>query len=127
MWAVPARAEGGVFLDSRGDGRAMRLTWHHECDLVVLSLWRDQTCAGSFRLARQDVSAFVDALVDGLRDASGLQLAGRSAAPQARAPQPGPPAPGQTVYRDPVSPAPAEHPASFMDWVFGGPSNSHAS
>jgi hypothetical protein len=65
-----ARAQGEVFLDTRGGGRAMRLTWHHEADLVVLSLWRDGSCAGTFRLSRADVNEFVDALVDGLRDES---------------------------------------------------------
>jgi hypothetical protein len=61
---------GEVFLDTRGQGRALRLTWHHEADLVVLSLWRDRFCAGTFRLSRSDVNDFVDALIEGLRDAS---------------------------------------------------------
>lgn len=62
---------GEVFLDRRGEGRALRLTWHHEADVVVLSLWRDRTCAGTFRLATADVDDFVDALVDGLRESRG--------------------------------------------------------
>jgi hypothetical protein len=57
-----------VFLDARGNGRALRLTWHHDADLVVLSLWRDSTCAGTFRLPKGQVNDFVDALVDGLRE-----------------------------------------------------------
>ena len=60
---------GEVFLDARGQGRALRLTWHHEADVVVLSLWRDRMCAGTFRLSTADVNDFVDALVEGLRDA----------------------------------------------------------
>jgi hypothetical protein len=59
---------GEVFLDARGQGRALRLTWHHEADVVVLSLWRDRICAGTFRLTKSDVNDFVDALVEGLRD-----------------------------------------------------------
>jgi hypothetical protein len=59
---------GEVFLDARGQGRALRLTWHHEADVVVLSLWRDRICAGTFRLTKADVNDFVDALIDGLRD-----------------------------------------------------------
>ena len=73
MARVPAEStypHGEVFLDARGQGRALRLTWHHEADVVVLSLWRDRTCAGTFRLSTTDVDDFVDALVDGLRDAS---------------------------------------------------------
>lgn len=72
---------GEVFLDARGGGRAMRLTWHHEADLVVMSIWRDRVCAGTFRLALSDVDDFVDALVDGLREAPGVHMS-RSAAGQ---------------------------------------------
>ncbi len=124
MRASPVRAHGEVFLDARGNGRAMRLTWHHECDLVVLSLWRDDTCAGTFRLAREDVNPFVDALVDGLVDAAGLQFVGRHGA--AGAPLAAP-VTGHTVYRDPVEPAAADQPPSFMDWVWGDSPSSHAS
>ena len=73
-----SRPQGEVFLDTRGNGRAMRLTWHHEADLVVLSMWRDGTCAGTFRLAKEDVNPFIDALVDGLRDAPGVQVTAAS-------------------------------------------------
>lgn len=90
MSAGLERPQGEVFLDARGRGRALRLTWHHETDLVVLSLWRDATCAGTFRLAREDVSEFIDALVDGLRDAPGVQSAGHA----------------------------ADRPTSFTDWAF---------
>jgi hypothetical protein len=62
-----AGRQGEVFLDARGDSRALRLTWHHDADLVVLSLWRGETCTGTFRLASADVDAFIDALVTGLR------------------------------------------------------------
>lgn len=58
-----------VFLDARGNGRALRLSWHHDVDVVVLSLWRDGVCAGTFRLPKSQVNDFVDALVDGLSDA----------------------------------------------------------
>lgn len=70
MSAESTYPHGEVFLDARGQGRALRLTWHHEADVVVLSLWRDRTCAGTFRLSTADVDGFVDALVDGLRDGS---------------------------------------------------------
>jgi hypothetical protein len=68
MPADTSHPHGEVFLDARGEGRALRLTWHHEADVVVLSLWRDQICAGTFRLSAADVSDFVDALIEGLRD-----------------------------------------------------------
>ncbi len=73
-----ARGRGEMFLDARGDGRAMRLSWHPEADIVVLSLWRESTCAGTFRMPQGDVGAFIDALVDGLRDAPGVHLPPRT-------------------------------------------------
>jgi hypothetical protein len=69
MSADTSHPHGEVFLDARGHGRALRLTWHHEADVVVLSLWRDRVCAGTFRLSTTDVNDFVDALVEGLREA----------------------------------------------------------
>lgn len=91
--ALPVSGE--VFLDARGEGRLLRVTWHPgetapndrepsgntssdsapsgsarndraASDVVVLSLWRGEVCTGTFRLERSDVPAFVDALVDGL-------------------------------------------------------------
>ncbi len=84
MLAKSSQPQGEVFLDARGNGRAMRLTWHHEADVVVLSMWRDQVCAGTFRLAVGDVASFVDAMVDGLRDAPGVHVAPRSVEPSTR-------------------------------------------
>ena len=66
---VPVPVETSVLADARGAGRAMRVTWHHEAGdagLVVLSLWHDEECVGSFRLVAADVPALVTALVDGL-------------------------------------------------------------
>ena len=48
--ARPLPATGEIFLDARGGTRAMRVSWRQEAELVVLSLWRDDVCAGSFRL-----------------------------------------------------------------------------
>lgn len=65
----PLPATGEIFLDARGDGRALRATWHQESDLVVLSLWRDNVCAGTFRLAVDDVPVLIDLLRSGLNAA----------------------------------------------------------
>jgi len=64
--ARPLPISGDVFLDSRGGDRALRVSWHHEAGVVVLSLWRDNVCAGSFRLAVDDVPALLDLLRSGL-------------------------------------------------------------
>lgn len=62
----PLPKTGSVFVDARGDDRALRLTWHPEADLVVLSLWRGNVCAGSFRLPADDVPDLITALAAGL-------------------------------------------------------------
>jgi hypothetical protein len=61
-----APASGEVFVDPRGEGRAMRVTRHAESDTVVVSLWRGERCVGSHRLDPADVGRLVQALVDGL-------------------------------------------------------------
>ncbi|MFC6285427.1 hypothetical protein ACFP3Q_05785 [Nocardioides sp. GCM10027113] len=76
----PLPRTGSVFLDPRGDGRALRVSWHHDdggvgaegdradqgAGLVVLSLWRDNVCSGSFRLAAEDVAELIAVLAAGL-------------------------------------------------------------
>jgi hypothetical protein len=44
----------------------MRVSWHPEADVVVLSLWRGPTCAGSFRLRIEEVPQLIDVLRGGL-------------------------------------------------------------
>lgn len=78
--ATPLPSTGEVFLDARGDDRALRVSWHPEADVVVLSLWRGPVCAGSFRLAVEDVPALVEllraSLVEAYDDARQSFLAG---------------------------------------------------
>ena len=59
-------ADAAVFLDARGDDRALRLSWHTEADLVVLSMWRENVCVGSFRLSVDEVPDFIAFLSRGL-------------------------------------------------------------
>jgi len=65
---LPVR--GDILLDARGQGRALRVSWHHEASIVVLSLWQNDGCLGTFRLAKQDVPALIRTLVDGLAASS---------------------------------------------------------
>jgi hypothetical protein len=64
--ARPLPATGEIFLDARGGDRALRVSWHHESELVVLSLWRDNVCSGSFRLAVDEVPDLITLLREGL-------------------------------------------------------------
>ncbi len=62
----PLPETGSIFLDARGGDRALRLSWHPESGLVVLSLWRENVCSGSFRLAVDEVPEMIDVLRAGL-------------------------------------------------------------
>lgn len=64
MVALPASGE--VLVDTRGGDRALRVSWHHDLGVVVLSLWREERCVGTFRLSAAEVPALVNALVEGL-------------------------------------------------------------
>ncbi len=74
--ALPAHPadRGSIVLDARGEARVLRVTWHPEDGVVVLSLWRDDRCAATFRLAAEEVPVLVDALVGGLARSAGERL-----------------------------------------------------
>jgi hypothetical protein len=55
-----------VFLDERGTG--LRVTWHPERDLLVLSVWQDESCVGTFRMSVQDVPRLSGLLAAALGD-----------------------------------------------------------
>jgi hypothetical protein len=55
-----------MFLDERGAG--LRVTWHPERDLVVLSVWQDDRCVGTFRMSVQDVPRLSGLLAAALGD-----------------------------------------------------------
>jgi hypothetical protein len=48
---LPTRRD--VFIDQRGAG--LRVTWHPEQDVVVLSVWHEDRCAATFRMPIRDV------------------------------------------------------------------------
>ena len=55
-----------MFLDERG--AALRVTWHPERDLVVLSVWHDDSCVGTFRMPVQDIPRLSGLLAAALGD-----------------------------------------------------------
>jgi hypothetical protein len=64
MSALSARRD--MFLDERGTG--LRVTWHPERDLVVLSVWQGDSCAGTFRMSVQDIPRLSGLLAAALGD-----------------------------------------------------------
>ncbi len=77
--ARPLPETGSIFLDARGNGRALRVSWHPEADCVVLSLWRENVCAGSFRLRVDEVPDVIEVLRTGLDRAYAVALTRRHA------------------------------------------------
>lgn len=55
---------GGVYEDARGDGHALRVSYHPDRDLCVLSIWRAGQCAATFRISRSDVPAVISGLAE---------------------------------------------------------------
>lgn len=66
---APHPVAASIFLDARGADRALRVSWHTEADLVVLSMWRENLCVGSFRLAIEEVPDLIGFLSTGLGSA----------------------------------------------------------
>ena len=62
---VPAPEHSEIFADARGEDRAMRVNWHPDEGVVVLSLWRGPACTGTFRIPAADLPALLRALTDG--------------------------------------------------------------
>jgi hypothetical protein len=51
---LPMPTVGDVFLDVRGDDRTMRVSYHQDREVIIVSLWAGAACRGSFRLAADD-------------------------------------------------------------------------
>ena len=66
----PLPFRGEVVVDARGGARALRVSWHPEHGLVVLSIWRGDTCAATVQVDSAEVPHLVDVLVRGLAGSS---------------------------------------------------------
>ena len=58
----PLPRSGDVFFDPRDEGRFLRVAYHPELAIFVVSLWRDETCLGTHRLAAADLPRLLHAL-----------------------------------------------------------------
>ena len=63
---IPLPGHGAYFPDARGADRLLRVTWHPEAGVVVLSVWRDDRCVGTIRMPIADVPDLIKTLADGL-------------------------------------------------------------
>jgi hypothetical protein len=60
----PEPARRALFTDARGAG--MRVTWHAEHHLVVLSLWHGEVCAATFRMPPAEAARLAGFIVEHL-------------------------------------------------------------
>lgn len=62
----PLPTQREVFFDPRDEGRMLRLSFHEDLAVFVLSLWRNDTCLGTFRLAAEEAPRLVHSMVGAL-------------------------------------------------------------
>jgi hypothetical protein len=79
---LPLPNLGDVFADVRAEDRAMRVSYHPDADVLVISLWSGRTCRATFQLPGRDLGRLSTLLTD---------IAARQ--PPAQPAQPAPPAP----------------------------------
>jgi hypothetical protein len=80
MTAVRAlTSPGAIFLDPRGGERSLRVSWHQEAEVCVLSLWRDNLCTATFRLTVDEVPDLIALLREGLEVSFASTRAARTA------------------------------------------------
>jgi hypothetical protein len=66
MSVSPLPTHGGVHVDPRGDGRALRISAHPELGLVTLSVWRDDRCVATHHVPTADVPGLMKLLTEAL-------------------------------------------------------------
>jgi hypothetical protein len=65
---TPLPTRGTVFFDARDDGRTLRVSFHPEQAVYVISVWRADTCLGTFRLLAEHAADFVHAITEPLAE-----------------------------------------------------------
>jgi hypothetical protein len=66
MAVTPAPSFGAVLPGRDVPGRALRISAHPELGLVVLSIWQDERCVATVRVAEGDVPDLVHTLTSAL-------------------------------------------------------------
>jgi hypothetical protein len=73
MPVAPLPRRGGVHVDRRDQGRALRVSSHDDLGFVTLSIWRGNSCAATHQLASEDVPALIESLARALVSAPPAQ------------------------------------------------------
>jgi hypothetical protein len=66
MTVSPLPGQGGVHVDPRGNGRALRVSAHPELGLVTISVWRDDRCVATHHVPTAEVPGLVALLTEAL-------------------------------------------------------------
>jgi hypothetical protein len=66
MNVSPLPTQGGVHVDPRGDGRALRISAHPELGIVTISVWREDRCVATHHVPAADVPGLVALLTEAL-------------------------------------------------------------
>jgi hypothetical protein len=61
---VPLPNPGDVFTDVRGGDRGMRVSYHQDAGVLVISLWSGRTCRATFQLAGAEASRLAALLAE---------------------------------------------------------------
>jgi hypothetical protein len=88
-------AVGDLFTDIRGGQRTMRVSYHGDRGVLVVSLWAGTVCRGSFQMAADNVSKLIGILNE-------IELTVASASTPNRQPRVSTP---ERVGQDPETPA----------------------
>ena len=65
MTAVPVLpVTGGLYEDIRHDGHALRVSYHSDQQLCVVSIWRGDRCAAAVRLDRNEIPGVITGLLE---------------------------------------------------------------
>ncbi|WP_448624657.1 hypothetical protein [Geodermatophilus sp. URMC 64] len=68
MTVIALPTHGRWAWDTRGGGRAVRVSTHADVGLLNVSVWRDDVCVGTVRLAPADAAQLITGLSDGLAE-----------------------------------------------------------
>jgi hypothetical protein len=71
----PLPRTGTVLPDATRFGRTLRVSWHKDRSLAVLSVWESDTCVATFHVAAADIAALTGALLEGPLDDLPVALA----------------------------------------------------
>jgi hypothetical protein len=84
MTVIALPTHGRWAWDARGDGRGARVSTHAALGLLNLSIWRDDVCVGTVRLAPEDAATLINGLSDGLAQLAAAAPPGDPTADAAR-------------------------------------------